>query len=246
MTTKPRHMAGASSDLLSGGVGANGTGTDALVHDTLESLWDVRTCLNMARDWAETIWGEREGWGCALFAFDGHVENGKYKHGEITPRFYRWPDACDEFANNCLAMADQGDVYAGVLLRERPSRRQSESLALPGYWAWMDADDWDSARQTELESFDTQIITVMSGGKPEKRHLYVDLGREYAGRHVAAISAKLAARLGTDTYGGDKKLLRVPGTYNNKPAAEGGERARVTAPCGQRVHVTVSGPRGER
>ncbi len=98
-----------------------------------------------------------------------------------------------------LAGPAHADVYAGVLLRARPSRRAG--TALPGRVAWADVDGgWTAER-------------ALDQPEPPAR--------------LEAWNRRLAVLLGADAGWSETKLLRLPGTLNHKPAASGGRPAPV-------------------
>lgn len=189
----------------------------------------LQQCKVMADDWTDMIWEQRKGFAVVGVGVEPRMIEGKYKYRSFRSQYFEWPDDRQELLSTCVAVAGSpADVFVSPLLRDRPSRSQDASAPLPGSWGWIDADPWTDEQQALLDAFDTRVVTVHSGGRPENRHLYVELDREYQGQQVAAISAAMTTYFGTDTHGGDNKFLRLPGTLNHKPAVRDGlEPVRV-------------------
>lgn len=219
---KPRR-AGAPGDLLGSGVSEKGTSEAELVPWLAVGTSQPSDAARrtMAVRWTELIWGGREGYAAMGLGSGPTLVAGKYDYSNFRQRYFRWPADVDELLELGLAEAADGDVFVCPLLRDRPSRHGSGSAPLPGSWAWIDADPWCDQQQRRLAAYGTDVVTVLSGGRPNNCHLYVNLGQDYTGVQVAAVSACLAKVLGTDTAGGNNKFLRLPGTFNHKPAAAG-------------------------
>jgi len=178
--------------------------------------------------WCRLLWEGRPGWAVTAVGLDGYFTAvGRYGFRAFRQRSFRWPDEREDLLDRLLFAATEADVYVAPLLRDRPSRQHRRSRPLEGRHAWLDADDWDDDRQAELVTTGAKVWSVASGGGPGNRHLYVDLGELLPGAEVTRYSARLAQAFGTDTHGGDNKLLRLPGTYNHKPHLAGGQPAEV-------------------
>lgn len=178
--------------------------------------------------WCGRLWDGRPGWAITAVGRDPHLTAaGKYTFRAFRHRSFRWPHQRDQLLEGLLDAAPDADVYVAPLLRDRPGRSQTNSRALEGSYAWLDADDWDEDRQAELLSTGVQVWSVASGGHSGSRHLYVDLGELLPGAEVTRYSRRLARAFGTDTHGGDNKLLRLPGTFNQKPRSAGGQPVPV-------------------
>ncbi len=230
---KPRR-AGIPGDLLGSRVNVKGTSEADLVPSLRVggSQFSDAARRTMAVRWTELIWGDREGYAAMGLGVRPTLVAGKYRYSYFKQSYFRWPGDQDELLELGLAEAADSDVFVCPLLRDRPSRRGSGSAPLPSCWAWIDADPWSQQQQRRLDAFETDVVTVLSGGKPDNRHLYVHLGREYEGEEVTAVAARLAKTFETDTHGGNNKYLRLPGTLNYKPAAAGGEPSPVVMlPC---------------
>lgn len=177
--------------------------------------------------WCASVWSDRTGWAIAAVGHDPYLVDSKLKHRRFQQFAFEWPADRDRMLGVLLPRASTCDTYVAPLLRDAPNRRAADSAPLPGRYAWLDADEWDEDRQRVLDGLHTRVLTVESGGGPGRLQLYVDLGRELPGHIVAGVSRELAQRCSTDTYGGDTKLLRLPGTLNHKPRLRGGEPGRV-------------------
>ena len=168
------------------------------------------------------LWGDRAGWACTARGIDPFRDaKGGYKHREWKEVAYRWPEARGDLLRDLVSAASD-DAYVAPLLRDARTRRVAESSPLPGRYAWLDADHWDPEREHQLAATGARILQVDSGGGNGSRHIYVDLEALEPGLAVADYAKRLADALGTDTYGGDNKLLRLPGTFNHKPRVAGG------------------------
>jgi len=119
-----------------------------------------------------------------------------------------------------MGCAADSDVYATVLLRDRPNRRARDSRALSGSYAWLDADGWDADRHERLLGLGCPVL-VVDAGSPGHRHLYLDIGSRLSAGRVTDCSRRLQVMFRTDTHGGDNKLLRVPGTVNHRARLTG-------------------------
>ncbi len=160
--------------------------------------------------------------------FDGEFVGGTYKYtGGLRHVAHRWPAKKDAFLDKMLLAAPTADVFVCPLLRSGPSRRKATSSALPGRYAWADADRWDEARQAVLDKAGVTALRVHSGGGTGGEHLYIDLDEDFEADEIVAYNARLQIKLGTDGHGGDNKLLRLPGTFNHKTRAAGGVSGRV-------------------
>src|SRR4029453_10151740 len=80
--------------------------------------------------WMARLWGDRDGHACLCLGVDGHLgQGGHYAFRRFTQCFYRWPADRHRLLAQAMAAADQADVYVGVLLRSRPSRRAGTAEA---------------------------------------------------------------------------------------------------------------------
>ncbi len=165
--------------------------------------------------WFDRMWGDQQGFAQTALR-DRRPGSGK----PFEARAYRWPAQRDELPEALLAAALSLDVYVGVLLRDRPSRKSSRSSPLPGRYAWVDADPW-GPEQVQLAASLPAATLMVESGAPGHLHLYVDLGELRPGAEVAELSRQLTDRFGCDDFGGDNKLLRLPGTFNHKYVERG-------------------------
>lgn len=161
--------------------------------------------------WFDRVWGERRG-----FAQTGLRWRSE---GQFTAQAYAWPVQRAVLHEALMRAAPLADVYVGVLLRNRPHRRSSGG-PLPGRYAWVDADPWGHGQEQLAATLPAPWWAVESGA-PGHRHLYVDLGELRPGLEVARLSKLLSHKLGGDDFGGDNKLLRLPGTLNHKYVSQG-------------------------
>lgn len=86
--------------------------------------------------------------------------------------------------------------------------------------AWVDIDD--PARMRTLRRFPHPPHAVVASGSGGA-HAYWRLDSEQTGEECEVLNRKLAAALGADPASCNRgRILRVPGTWNWKPAAKGG------------------------
>lgn len=179
------------------------------------------SCRQQAERWCTEIWGEREGYALTALGHGPTLLAGKYTHSRFEMRPYTWPEDRDRLLSELLPLANVCDVYVAPLLRSAPNRREKDSQALPGRHVWLDADEWDDAREEVLIALEAPVLRVVSGGKPGKMHLYVDVGELLSGQMITEMARTLSQDCRTDTHGGSNKVLRLPGTKNHKPTCHG-------------------------
>jgi hypothetical protein len=174
--------------------------------------------------WMARLWGDRDGHACLCLGVDGHLgPGGRYEFRRFTQCFHRWPEGRHRLLAQAMAAADQADVYVGVLLRSRPSRRAG--TAQPGRVAWADVDGaWTSQRAQALGRLGGWPTWQVQSGSG--RHLYLPLEELEPPERLEGWNRRLAALLDADSGWSQTKLLRLPGTYNHKPGAAGG-RSRL-------------------
>jgi hypothetical protein len=175
--------------------------------------------------WMARLWGEQDGYACLCLGHGGHLApSGRYEFADFAQSFHRWPQARAQLLARAMAAAAHADVYAGVLLRARPSRRAG--TALPGRVAWADVDGpWTLERARALERLAGRPVWQVRSGTG--RHLYLPLDQPEPPERLEAWNRRLAVLLGADAGWSETKLLRLPGTLNHKPAAGGGRSAPV-------------------
>jgi hypothetical protein len=169
--------------------------------------------------WMARLWGDRPGYACLCIGLEGHLgPSGSYEFGRFTQSFHRWPAGRHRLLAQAMAAAGTGDVYAGVLLRTRPSRRAG--TAQPGPVAWADVDGpWTAQRAQALARLGGWPTWQVQSGSG--RHLYLPLDDLESPTRLEGWNRRLAALLAADSGWSATKLLRLPGTYNHKPRARG-------------------------
>jgi hypothetical protein len=175
--------------------------------------------------WMARLWGSQDGYACLCVGVGGHLaESGGYEFSRFTQCFHRWPAERHRLLAQAMATAGQADVYVGVLLRTRPSRRAG--TAQPGPVAWADVDGpWTAQRARalgRLEGWPTWQVHSGTG-----RHVYLPLDDLEPPARLEGWNRRLAALLEADSGWSETKLLRLPGTYNHKPRAAGGRAVPV-------------------
>jgi hypothetical protein len=175
--------------------------------------------------WMARLWGDRDGHACLCVGQGGHLgPGGRYAFARFTQRFHRWPEGRARLLAQAMVAAAEADVYVGVLLRARPSRRAG--TALPGRVAWADVDGpWTAERAQALLRLDGHPTWQVQSGSG--RHVYLPLDQLEPPRRLEGWNRRLGALLAADAGWSETKLLRLPGTYNHKPHAAGGRPVPV-------------------
>jgi putative DNA primase/helicase len=175
--------------------------------------------------WMARLWGDRPGYACLCLGLDGHLsQNGSYEFDRFIQSFHRWPAGRRRLLAQAMAAADQADVYAGVLLRSGPSRRAGTAQA--GRVAWADVDGpWTTQRAQALDRLGGWPTWQVHSGSG--RHLYLPLRELEPPTRLEGWNRRLAVLLAADSGWSETKLLRLPGTYNHKPRARGGQSIPV-------------------
>ena len=175
--------------------------------------------------WMARLWADRDGHACVCLGVDGHLgQNGGYEFTRFTQCFHRWPAGRQRLLAQAMAAADQADVYVGVLLRSGPSRRAG--TAQPGRVAWADVDGaWTTQRTRALGRLGGWPTWQVHSGSG--RHVYLPLEDLEPPERLEGWNRRLAALLAADSGWSQTKLLRLPGTYNHKPRAAGGQSSLV-------------------
>jgi len=175
--------------------------------------------------WMARVWGDRDGYACLCVGEGGHLgTGGRYQFRSFRQSFHPWPARRARLLGQAMAAAPHADVYVGVLLRGRPSRRAG--TALPGRVAWADVDGpWTAERAQALRRLDGHPVWQVASGSG--RHVYLPLDQLEAPERLEGWSRRLGALLAADAGWSETKLLRLPGTYNHKPRAAGGRPVLV-------------------
>lgn len=166
----------------------------------------------------DLLYGPRKGYATVLFR---RLTGGPWQE------CFAWPEERAALLGS-VASRPHAEAFMSVLLRDAPNRRVEDSNPLPGRFVWLDVDQEDEALEPALLEIGLTVHEVRSGGASHKRHLYLDLGEVVDGHEVADLAQRASLILGTDGYGGNNKLLRLPGTPNLKPARKGGSPGWVT------------------
>jgi hypothetical protein len=169
--------------------------------------------------WMARIWGNQQGYACLCLGLGSHLNSGgSYLFARFTQSFHPWPAGRLRLLARAIVAAADADVYVGVLLRARASRRAGTALA--GRVAWADVDgSWTSQRAQALKRLDGRPIWQVQSGSG--RHLYLPLDELEPPERLEGWNRRLAALLDADAGWSETKLLRLPGTFNHKPRASG-------------------------
>ena len=132
--------------------------------------------------------------------------------GEMGHRFI---DAADRGRAQRLigSLAQRTDVYAGVLLRDRPSGgRHAVSRS---HLVFIETDDVEASEQ--LARFVYQPTMLVASGSPGHLHAYWHLHRAIAVSELEHANRRLAHHLGGDLASVDAaRILRPPSSWNHK------------------------------
>jgi hypothetical protein len=175
--------------------------------------------------WMIRLWGDQHGYGCLCFGLGGHLNpGGSYGFDRFIQQFYHWPADRQRLLEQAMAAATKADVYVGVLLWARPSRRAGTALA--GRVAWADVDGaWTSQRAQALSRLQGRPVWQVASGSG--RHLYLPLDGLEPPERLEGWNRRLAALVDADAGWSQTKLLRLPGTLNHKPRVAGGRSVPV-------------------
>lgn len=175
--------------------------------------------------WIDRIWGEERGHFLFAFGVDGHyTESGKYEHTHWQERHGRWPDDRDRFLDEAIEKSAECDVYVAPYLRSAPSRKKGH--ALPSRFVYADIDELNPAN----DGFERMLIgpggLLVNSGRG--LHPYLLLPDVLKPVELEMWNRRLAQTLGADAGWAENKVLRLPGTWNHKPRARGGQAAPVS------------------
>lgn len=175
--------------------------------------------------WMVRVWGDQQGYACLCLGLGGHVNpSGSYGFVRFIQQFYRWPADRLRLLARAMAAAADADVYVGVLLGGRTSRRAGTTLS--GRVAWADIDGpWSTQRAQALKRLDGRVVWQVQSGSG--RHLYLPLDDLEPPDRLEGWNRRLAVLLDADSGWSQTKLLRLPGTFNHKPRAAGGRSTPV-------------------
>lgn len=177
-----------------------------------------------AAEWCDRVWGERKGHFHFAFGVGGHFNDaGKYEFKHWHDRSGRWPDDRDRFLADALERADTDDVYVAPYLRSGASRKKGS--ALPSDFLYADLDE----RPERLRGFESLLIgpggLLVASGRGQ--HVYLHLPADLEPDALEHWNRRLARRLDADAGWAENKVLRLPGTFNHKGRALGGESMPV-------------------
>ena len=171
--------------------------------------------------WTARVWGTRSGWACVCCGWGGRAApHGGYRFTRWEQRWFHWPRQRDRLLSLALAAAGAADVYAAVLLWQRPTR--AKGLALPGLVAWADVDGpWTPERQRAVDQLTRAGRVVWQVASGTGRHVYLPLDQPEPPERLEGWNQRLACLLAADSGWSQTKVLRVAGTWNHKPRAHG-------------------------
>jgi hypothetical protein len=190
------------------------------------------TGFAQASEWMERAWGDRSGFFVSAYGVGGHYdEYGKYTHKRWHERPGRWPDDYERLLDEVIGRAETDDVYVAPYLRSVPSRKKGS--ALPSDLLYADLDVVDAS----LNGFEALLVgpggLVVNSG--QGLHVYLGLPDALEPAELERLNRQLAHRLGADAGWSENKVLRLPGTWNHKGRARGGESLPVQIVNGRRA-----------
>jgi putative DNA primase/helicase len=179
-----------------------------------------RTMMN---EYADRVWGQRDGWVAVMFGIGGRFETGRYTFRVISD-FARWPRERAVMVGDLLEASEENDIFVCPLLRSSPDRRATSALPGPFLYADVDADVTAASYPSRQKLKDLTALGGFSvgSGSGGHRHVYVRLAKVPELDEFERLNQRLANTL----VGGDAKwsgatVLRLPGTWNHKGRAQG-------------------------
>lgn len=170
------------------------------------------------------MWAGQRGYFHFAIGVGGHfAETGRYEFDHWHERSGRWPDDQERFLAEAIAKSSECDVYVAPYLRASPSRKKGN--ALPSRWLYADVDEQDPHLEDVLRQLIGPGGLLVDSG--QGRHPYSRLPESLEPVELEQWNMRFARRLGADAGWAENKLLRLPGTFNHKPRALGGESAQV-------------------
>lgn len=163
----------------------------------------------VAAKFLDLLWGTRKGV-AELRVFEPRPEG---EH-EVTRYFYEWPTN-REMLLDSLADFDWDDVFMGVLLRTEAGYGDAAHSEKETEWLWADVDRKRGSTFGGLLAKINQYpqIIVDSG---HGWHLYWRLRRPVPVDVAQGAMNVLADRLDGDRVGDPARIMRLPGSLNNK------------------------------
>lgn len=171
--------------------------------------------IKMASTYMAGLWAGLDGVAAMAAGIEPFVNSeGRYKHKDFKQRFFHWPAQAGDAARWAIdTAATAADVYVCPMLRA--TRHRNKGNGIGGRWGWVDLDGpLDDARRAVLAGLGSSVRLVSSG---TGHHAYFDLGAVVEPAVVEDFNRQMVAVLGADSKWSDESLLRLPGTFNNKP-----------------------------
>ncbi len=186
-----------------------------------------------AAEWCDRVWGERRGHFHFAFGVGGHFNgSGKYEFERWHGRSGVWPDDRARFLADALDRAATDDVYVAPYLRSNASREKGSALPSDFLYA-----DLDYVVPERLHGFERLLIgpggLLVSSG--HGLHPYLRLPADLEPAELEHWNRRLARKLEADAGWAENKVLRLPGTFNHKERARGGESTPVLLLNGARA-----------
>jgi DNA-binding transcriptional ArsR family regulator len=170
----------------------------------------------------DQLFGDREGFVAAALGVDGYFnDRGSYRFpkGGWRPRFFAWPQQRKALIKWAIKSSDDADVY--VIPNLRSARSACNGRSLGSYYCWADIDDLNGATMGRLKSVLNEGSFIVYSG--HGLHAYIRLDGFYPPDVVVDLNKRLANFLPSDSKWPDNALLRLPGCFNHKERARGGE-----------------------
>ena len=175
------------------------------------------------RRFAETCFGDAEGWLCVAVGRKPYRDNNrKYKHHTWDEVAFRWPQQADQALTYITKAGPLGDVYMCPYPMKEPRRVKGGA----GQRVLIHADvdqELDEQKVIDIGGF------IVRSGSAGHGHVYVPLAWPVTPVQHEALCRGLAATLGGDAKYSDNDLLRPPGTWNYKSKVDGADANPVTA-----------------
>jgi putative DNA primase/helicase len=178
----------------------------------------VVTEREQAKAYLSTLFPEgAKGFFHFAFGVGGHYNgNGTYEYERFHERSGEWPRDRKRFLDEAMERAKTDDVYVCPYLFPKPGRHKGAALPARHFHG-------DDAR-VEDERF---MLVDSGGGDADSFHPYALTEEELDSEGIRAGCRRLRAATGGDSKIADNDYLRLPGTFNHKARAQGGESRPV-------------------
>jgi hypothetical protein len=176
--------------------------------------------VDTTSDYFTACLGQTRGWLIVATGKGPHLEEGRYAHEQWSEQAYRWPTHSRKALEAIAAAAPTADVYACPYPMRDKHRVKGSAATRQLVHADVDGK-LDPEAVKSLGGF------AVSSGTSGHAHVYVRLTYAVTAAQHELLCRGLAEYLHADCKVSDNDVLRVPGTFNHKSTAAGGEPTPV-------------------